>query len=404
MNLLDSDFQAIVLANNMTNLYVGFPAGNIMMLPAFNWAYKSANQQGCSEPGSCPDFDPRFRPWYVAASSGPKNVILIIDTSGSMREFNRLAIAKSAAITVINTLDHGDFVAVIAFNTRAGIIGSGNIVRATTANRAALVAAVNQLVAAGETNFEQGFKLAFDALDSAFTDSKKHSGCNTAILFLTDGTPTAGDNVVPLIAERNTPDMDARIFTYSLGEQASKTIPKQIACENQGIWTEVSDGGDLRGVMGSFYLYFTQGLQDSTVSWSEIYTDCCGLGEVTTAAFACFDPEGRRPVAVVGADIPISKLGDTTKAELRELSETCYSFNLTPDEIEAMRRAVSQDSVCDTTPNTNLSAGALAGIIVGSVVGGTVIILTIIYVCIRVSRARPTEGSEYDTNPYPTSQ
>ena len=32
----------------------------------------------------CGIYDPRLRPWYVAASSGPKNVIMILDTSGSM--------------------------------------------------------------------------------------------------------------------------------------------------------------------------------------------------------------------------------------------------------------------------------------------------------------------------------
>lgn len=35
--------------------------------------------------GYCdPTYDPRFRPWYVSAISGPKNVIIILDLSGSM--------------------------------------------------------------------------------------------------------------------------------------------------------------------------------------------------------------------------------------------------------------------------------------------------------------------------------
>ena len=39
-------------------------------------------------------FDPRTRAWYVAASSGPKDVVVIIDKSGSMLDNNRLEIAK----------------------------------------------------------------------------------------------------------------------------------------------------------------------------------------------------------------------------------------------------------------------------------------------------------------------
>ena len=45
-------------------------------------------------PGKCPNgrntYNPTVRPWYVAASSGPKDVILVIDTSGSMRERGRM--------------------------------------------------------------------------------------------------------------------------------------------------------------------------------------------------------------------------------------------------------------------------------------------------------------------------
>ena len=32
----------------------------------------------------CGDYDPRCRPWFVAASSGPKDVVLVLDVSGSM--------------------------------------------------------------------------------------------------------------------------------------------------------------------------------------------------------------------------------------------------------------------------------------------------------------------------------
>ncbi len=41
-------------------------------------------------PGGRNDYDPRVRPWYVAASSGPKDVVLILDTSGSMENAGRM--------------------------------------------------------------------------------------------------------------------------------------------------------------------------------------------------------------------------------------------------------------------------------------------------------------------------
>ena len=58
------------------------------------------------------DYDPRVRPWYIAATSGPKDVVIVIDCSQSMagRKFN---MAKSIAITVLNTLTKQDYVNVV---------------------------------------------------------------------------------------------------------------------------------------------------------------------------------------------------------------------------------------------------------------------------------------------------
>ena len=39
---------------------------------------------------SCHGYDTRKRPWYIAASSGPKDVIVILDISGSMRTNGRI--------------------------------------------------------------------------------------------------------------------------------------------------------------------------------------------------------------------------------------------------------------------------------------------------------------------------
>jgi len=49
-------------------------------------------------------FDPRFRPWFANAATGPKDVIILIDTSGSMSTDGRMALAISAAKQVLKTL------------------------------------------------------------------------------------------------------------------------------------------------------------------------------------------------------------------------------------------------------------------------------------------------------------
>jgi Mg-chelatase subunit ChlD len=47
---------------------------------------------------TCYTFDPRVRPWYVAATSGPKDVIIVIDKSGSMDAHSRWRLTKEAVV------------------------------------------------------------------------------------------------------------------------------------------------------------------------------------------------------------------------------------------------------------------------------------------------------------------
>jgi hypothetical protein len=42
------------------------------------------DMDSCTAANQWGTFDPRFRPWYSAAASGPKNVVMVIDVSGSM--------------------------------------------------------------------------------------------------------------------------------------------------------------------------------------------------------------------------------------------------------------------------------------------------------------------------------
>jgi hypothetical protein len=72
----------------------------------------------------------KFLRRYVSASSGPKKVILIIDKSGSMTISNRMNLAISAAITVIDGLSFTDYVGVVSVclyfcNEKVSFFGNG---------------------------------------------------------------------------------------------------------------------------------------------------------------------------------------------------------------------------------------------------------------------------------------
>jgi von Willebrand factor type A domain len=142
-------------------------------------------------------YDPRKRPWYVAASSGPKNVILILDTSGSMDEQNRMDKLKTAAKRIVSSLTVADRIAVVEYSSEARKIGrdSGKYVyTATKENIETLLREIDQLKAEGSTNTNDAFVKAFEILDDSYQQEFSVS-CNTAILFLTDGVTTEPANL-----------------------------------------------------------------------------------------------------------------------------------------------------------------------------------------------------------------
>jgi von Willebrand factor type A domain. len=60
-------------------------------------------------------FDCRMRPWYIDASLSPKDVIILVDNSGSMTGTSH-DIARHVVNSVLETLGSNDFVNVLKFN------------------------------------------------------------------------------------------------------------------------------------------------------------------------------------------------------------------------------------------------------------------------------------------------
>ena len=92
---------------------------------------------------------------------------------------------------MVETLTVADRVAVISFSSGAFQIGYNTLVRATNNNKARLVQAIKNLNANGGTNFAAAFQTTFDTLDKTI-QAESTSGCNIAVLFMTDGQISQG--------------------------------------------------------------------------------------------------------------------------------------------------------------------------------------------------------------------
>ena len=87
--------------------------------------------------GDCLEYDPRYRPWYVTATTGAKHVLIAIDNSGSMSG-TPISLAREAGKEIIDTLSNNDYVGVIKYSTYANYVYSDKIIRATTAVKDAM--------------------------------------------------------------------------------------------------------------------------------------------------------------------------------------------------------------------------------------------------------------------------
>ena len=130
-------------------------------------------------------------------------------------------IAKEAAIVIVETLTVADRFAVIVFSSDVRQVGGyTSLIRATNVNKEETIRGINELEAQGATNFYIAFEYAFDALDNTIRNELT-SGCNIAIIFMTDSQITeipGADKVIGLVNERTQQissdfDRNTTIFT-----------------------------------------------------------------------------------------------------------------------------------------------------------------------------------------------
>ena len=199
----------------------------------------------------CNDYDPRFRPvrpsvslflfcgahafsagltstrppccqWYVlAATPKAKDVVLVIDSSGSMGSTNSgstlMDIAIDAAKVVLATLSPNDRVGVVDFDSAArypSVLNCGGTVAKLSSATPDAISQLNDLVdqirAGGFTRYISGLRIAFDMFDNT-----GDIGNDRVILFLSDGIPTEGANeITTYLDNRRATDSNFHLLTY----------------------------------------------------------------------------------------------------------------------------------------------------------------------------------------------
>lgn len=247
--------------------------GSLVQHPARAWLPEGPDggqrfQDRCASPEG--DYDVRAKSWYSQHVTGPKDIVLVLDTSGSMKENSRGILALQAARRVLGQLSVSDLATVVTFSDAARAPPGGPVLRQMTrAHREELLKWLDGTNFDGGTNFEAGLRMAFEALRGADGTERSHpiedhvgfpirstENCEKLVLFLTDGHATEGEKSVEGLArllEEWNKGLGARLLTYSFGAGAAKRESRDLACSAGGVWWHVEEGADLADAMTSYY-------------------------------------------------------------------------------------------------------------------------------------------------------
>ncbi len=238
--LRDGEFSALISfeANDVRpdrdfELYYSVSEGEL----GFNvLSYREADEDGYFLMLIAPPLENR------AQASIPKDVIFVLDTSGSMQG-NKLQQAKEALRFVLDRLQPSDRFGIITFNS---VVTAFSDTLEPPASRDEAWQFVRDLSAAGGTNIHR-------ALTEALTLSKP--GRPQFVIFLTDGLPTVGvTDVADIIHDvAQLASHDVRLFAFGVGYDVNTLLLDTISQEHRGTSSYVEPDQNLEEEVSAFY-------------------------------------------------------------------------------------------------------------------------------------------------------
>ncbi|HEY0017222.1 MAG TPA: VIT and VWA domain-containing protein [Longimicrobium sp.] len=176
-----------------------------------------------------------------------KDVVFVLDVSGSMEEEGKMEKARRALLYGIRGLRAGDRFNVIAFSGDTRLMESG-LIAADEAGRWRGVAFVEGLDARGGTNIN-------DALVEAMGQFPRESTRPRLLVFMTDGLPTVSETNVDRIIQNVTRARreGLRLFTFGVGYDVNTRLLDRVAAENGGTADYVAPQEDLEVKVSGFF-------------------------------------------------------------------------------------------------------------------------------------------------------
>ncbi|KAJ9593094.1 hypothetical protein L9F63_027664, partial [Diploptera punctata] len=224
--------------------YFGSSSGFMRQYPAMQWRNDTVDLYDC-----------RTRSWYIEAAASPKDMLILVDNSGSMTGM-RKEIARHVVSNILDTLGNNDFVNVFNFSEEIDEVVpcfKDMLVQANLANIRELKQGMKDLHTDKIANFSAVLVKAFELLQQ-YRENGQGAMCNQAIMLITDGVPY---NYKEIFDEYNWKDFPVRVFTYLIGKEVTDVREvKWMACANRG-----------------YYVPLSTLAENTPINWTPVYAD-----------------------------------------------------------------------------------------------------------------------------------
>ncbi|XP_032050131.1 inter-alpha-trypsin inhibitor heavy chain H4 [Aythya fuligula] len=180
----------------------------------------------------------------------PKNVIFVIDRSGSMAG-RKIEQTREALLKILQDLRPEDHFSCITFNNKV-VEWKSALLQATAENVASAAGFVRTITARGGTDINHALLTAVSVLDKA---ERLPERSVSMIILLTDGQPTSGESKVEVIQENIQKAVNGKyaLFCLGFGFDVSYNFLEKMALSNGGIARRIYENADAALQLQGFY-------------------------------------------------------------------------------------------------------------------------------------------------------
>ncbi|XP_072328846.1 inter-alpha-trypsin inhibitor heavy chain H3-like isoform X50 [Scyliorhinus torazame] len=174
----------------------------------------------------------------------PKNVIFVIDHSGSMRG-TKMRQTNEALVKILDDLDTKDHFAIIIFDHSFKTWRS-SIFQATPDNVTEAKTFVQTISARGGTNINDPMLEAVKRLDQAYKEKLLPERSVSMIILLTDGDPNEGESNPTKIQKnvKNAVNDKYNVYCLGFGYDVKFSFLEKMALENSGVARRIYEDSD----------------------------------------------------------------------------------------------------------------------------------------------------------------